>query len=114
MTDYLGNRIRYRSSALDDWEYGTVVQELPSPVSGGVVQEHHLPCTGEIDRLLVAMEDWKGLTAGGAVIVSTLAVVPLHLAQVQVLDPMAPDYDALAAEEPTSQLGDSRDAAGVL
>jgi len=99
MTDYLGNRIRYRSSALDDWEYGTVVQELPSPISGNT------------DRLLVALDDWKGLTAGGTAIVSTLVVVPLHLAQVEVLDPMAPDYERLAALEPTSQIGDSRDAA---
>ena len=29
-------------------------------------------------------------------------------------DPMAPDYDALAAEEPVSQAGDSRDAAGSI
>ena len=28
-------------------------------------------------------------------------------------DPMTPDYDALAAEEPVSQTGDSRDAAGL-
>ena len=29
------------------------------------------------------------------------------------LDLMAPDYDALAAEEPTSQVEDSRDSAEV-
>ena len=28
-------------------------------------------------------------------------------------DPMSPDYAALAAEEPVSQIGDSRDAAGL-
>ena len=41
---------------------------------------------------------------------------PLSVADVQTWrdrDPMAPDYAALAAEEPVSQIRDSRDSAGI-
>jgi hypothetical protein len=33
--------------------------------------------------------------------------------EITYIDPMAPDYAALAAHEPTSQIEDSRDAAGL-
>jgi len=42
-----------------------------------------------------------------------VATVHIRTAMERMGDPMAPDYDALAAEKPTSQNKDSRDAAEV-
>ena len=99
MSEYLGRDIRFRHDPLDIWQYGTVVQELPSPISG------------EIDRLCIACD--LSTVRPGQVVVSHAVIIYLHLVQLEVLDPMLPDYDALGAQEPTSQYQDSRDAAGI-
>lgn len=97
MSDYVGRDIRFRASPLDLWEYGTVVAELPSPISAIT------------DRLVVALD--QSTVQAGVMIVAQTAIVTLHLVQLEVRDPMAPDYDALAAPEPTSQIQDARAAA---
>lgn len=90
---------------MSEWHEGQWIQCRTDPLEPWIM--------GQVDAVL---EDPTRLMIKPDDLGTTIAmIVNLHEWQVKPLpddyDPMAPDYDALAAAEPTSQIEDSRLAA---
>jgi len=103
---------RFTDSGEPELDFRLVRGALPAGSSPLAIANHHgfvVECGQWFGdgQIAAFAEEQSGYRA------ARVATVHIEAAMERLADPMAPDYDALAAEEPTSQNKDSRDAAEV-